>query len=113
MARSGPGRGRTAMSRFMAILVGTFTDLGEFLYSLFWGRRQARLIREILSSSQPSRDCRVIASLTTLPDRISNLEPTIRSLLEQTAPPEEIVLRRPAASVRQRPDRVAPRYRGR
>jgi len=98
------------MSRFMAILVGTFTDLGEFLYSLFWGRRQARLIREILSSSQPSRDCRVIASLTTLPDRISNLEPTIRSLLEQTRPPDEVVLAIPAFSVRQQTEYVVPGY---
>ncbi|PYL55263.1 MAG: hypothetical protein DMF29_03375 [Verrucomicrobia bacterium] len=98
------------MSRFMEILVRTFTDAGEFLYSLFWGRRQARLIREILSSSPSSPGCRVIASFTTMPDRIGNLEPTIRSLLEQTRPPDEIVLAIPQFSVRQKTEYIVPAY---
>jgi hypothetical protein len=33
---------------------------------------------------------RVIASLSTVPDRINNLRPTIRSLLKQTRPPDEM-----------------------
>ena len=98
------------MSRFLEILVGTFTDLGEFLYSLIWGRRQKRLIREILSGSAPFKDGRVIASLTTTPDRIDNLEPAIRSLLEQTHPPDEIVLAIPEFSVRQKTKYVLPAY---
>ena len=98
------------MNRFLVILVGTFTDLGEFLYSLVWGRRQARFIRQVLSKSQPLPGRRVIASLTTLPDRIANLEPTIRSLLEQTRPPDEIVLAIPKFSIRQKMEYTVPAY---
>ncbi len=98
------------MSRLMEMLVGAFTDLGEFLYSLIWGRRQNRLIREILSSSPPFGHGRVIASFTTTPDRIENLEPTIRSLLDQTRPPDEIVLAIPQFSVRQQTNYVVPAY---
>ena len=98
------------MSRFLVVLVGTFTDLGEFLYSLIWGRRQPRFIRRVLSQSPPFKERRVIASLTTLPDRIANLEPTIRSLLDQTRPPDEIVIAIPQASVRQKTEYVVPDY---
>jgi hypothetical protein len=98
------------MSRFMAILVGTFTDLGEFLYSLIWGRGQARFIAQTLSKPSQPPNCRVIASLTTLPDRIRNLEPTIQSLLDQTRPPDEIVLAIPQFSVRQKTEYVVPEY---
>ena len=96
------------MARFFVVLVGTLTDLGEFLYSLVWGRRQARFIRQVLSKSQPLSGGRVIASLTTLPDRIANLEPTIRSLLEQTRPPDEIVLVIPQFSLRQKVEYAIP-----
>lgn len=98
------------MSRFLEILVGTFTDLGEFLYSLIWGRRQQALVREILSRSAPFEGGRVIASFTTMPDRIGNLEPTIRSLLEQTRPPDEIVMAIPQFSIRQKTKYVVPDY---
>jgi len=94
----------------MAILVGTFTDLGEFLYSLVWGRRQARFIAQTLSKPSHPPESRVIASLTTLPDRIRNLEPTIQSLLAQTRPPDEIVLAIPQFSVRQKTEYVVPEY---
>ena len=94
----------------MEILVGAFTDLGEFLYSLVWGRRQERLIRQILSRSTPFKEGRVITSFTTTPDRIGNLEPTIRSLLEQTRPPDEIVLAIPEFSIRQKTKYVVPAY---
>jgi len=96
------------MNRFLVLLVGTLTDLGEFLYSLVWGRRQVRFIRQVLSKSQPLLGCRVIA--TTLPDRIDNLEPTIRSLLEQTRPPDEIVLAIPQFSIRQKMEYTVPAY---
>ena len=98
------------MSRVMAAVIGALTDLGEFLYSLVWGRQQARFIRRVLSNSQPLGDRRVIVSLTTLPDRIDNLEPTIRSLLEQTRPPDEIVLAIPKFSIRQKKEYVVPPY---
>jgi Glycosyl transferase family 2 len=89
------------INRFLVVLVGTLTDLGEFFYSLVWGRRQRRFIRQVLSKSEPLEGRRVIASLTTLPDRIDNLAPTIRSLLEQTRPPDEIVVAVPKFSIRQ------------
>src|SRR6266513_2623295 len=73
-------------------------------------RRQVRFIRETLASSR-TPDCRrVIASLSTVPDRINNLRPTIRSLLKQTRPPDEIVLAIPEFSVRERRPYVVPKY---
>lgn len=98
------------MSRFLVLLVGTFTDLGEFLHSLIWGRGQARFICEILSQSKPLAGRRVIASLTTLPDRITNLEPTLRSLLQQTRPPDEIVVAIPQFSIREKTEYTVPDY---
>jgi len=98
------------MNRFLVLLVGTLTDLGEFLYSLLWGRRQARFIRQVLSASAPLKAGRVIASFTTLPDRIANLEPTILSLLNQTRPPDEIVLAIPQFSIRQGAAYTVPSY---
>jgi hypothetical protein len=53
-----------------------------------------------LASRKRSHDPRVIASLSTVPDRINNLKPTIRSLLQQTRPPDEIVLAIPEFSIR-------------
>ena len=90
------------MARFLVVLVGTLTALGEFLYSLLCGRRQKRFISHVLSKAGPLHRGRVIASLTTLPDRIGNLEPTIRSLLGQTRPPDEIVVAIPQFSIRQK-----------
>ena len=48
--------------------------------------------------------------MSTLPDRIFNLEPTIRCLLEQTRAPDEIVVAIPEFSQRQRRAYVIPRY---
>jgi hypothetical protein len=45
-----------------------------------------------------------------VPDRINNLRPTIRSLLKQTRPPDEIVLAIPEFSVRERRPYVVPKY---
>ena len=64
-------------------------------------RRQVRFIRETLASSKKSGDRRVIVSLSTVPERIGNLGPTIRSLLKQTRPPDEIVLAIPEFSIRE------------
>lgn len=73
-------------------------------------RRQARFIRQILAGSRPANNKRVIASLSTLPDRICNLEPTIRCLLNQTRPPDEIVLAVPEFSLRQKRAYPIPKY---
>jgi len=73
-------------------------------------RRQRRFIRQMLAQNSPRSHARVIASLTTLPDRIRNLEPTIRSLLNQTRPPDEIVLAIPEFSVRQKRSYPFPKY---
>ena len=73
-------------------------------------RRQARFIRQTLANGRRSNDRRVIASLSTVPDRINNLGPTIRSLLEQTRPPDEIVLAIPEFSVREQRSYVVPKY---
>src|SRR5436309_3160476 len=73
-------------------------------------RQQVRFIRETLASSGQPDCCRVIASLSTVPDRINNLRPTIRALLEQTRPPDEIVLAIPEFSVREQRTYVLPKY---
>lgn len=82
----------------------------ELVYSLLFGRQQARFIRRLLSNSSSAPNRRVIVSLTTLPDRIGNLEPTVRSLVEQTRPPDEIVITVPQFSKRQGKQYVVPDY---
>ncbi len=73
-------------------------------------RRQVRFIRETLASSGKPDCRRVIVSLSTVPDRMNNLRPTIRSLLEQTHPPDEIVLAVPQFSIREQRPYVVPKY---
>jgi hypothetical protein len=73
-------------------------------------RQQVRFIRDRLAAKPTFDDRRVIASLSTVPDRINNLRPTIRSLLKQTRPPDEIVLAIPEFSVRERRPYVVPKY---
>jgi hypothetical protein len=73
-------------------------------------RRQVRFIRETLAANRTFDNRRVIVSLSTVPDRINNLRPTIRSLLKQTRPPDEIVLAIPEFSVRERRPYVVPKY---
>jgi cellulose synthase/poly-beta-1,6-N-acetylglucosamine synthase-like glycosyltransferase len=73
-------------------------------------RRQVRFIRETLANGRKSDDPRVIVSLSTVPDRIDNLGPTIRSLLKQTRPPDEIVLAIPEFSIREQRPYVVPKY---
>jgi hypothetical protein len=64
----------------------------------------------MLAADRPVDNRRVIASLTTVPDRIANLEPTIQSLLKQTRPPDEIVLAIPEFSTREQRPYVVPEY---
>jgi Glycosyl transferase family 2 len=63
-----------------------------------------------LAANRKFDNRRVIASLSTVPDRINNLTPTIRSLLRQTRPPDEIVLAIPEFPVRERRHYVVPKY---
>ena len=73
-------------------------------------RQQARFIRKTLGANRTFDNQRVIASLSTVPDRINNLRPTIRSLLKQTRPPDEIVVAIPQFSIRQKRPYVVPKY---
>ncbi|PYK06864.1 MAG: hypothetical protein DME67_01765 [Verrucomicrobia bacterium] len=73
-------------------------------------RRQVRFIRETLASSKKSGDRRVIVSLSTVPERMGNLGPTIRSLLRQTRPPDEIVLAIPEFSIREQRPYAVPKH---
>src|SRR5438477_2381640 len=73
-------------------------------------RRQVRFIRETLAANRKFDNRRVIASLSTVPDRINNLRPTIQSLLKQTRPPDEIVLAIPEFSVREQRPYAVPEY---
>ncbi len=73
-------------------------------------RRQVRFIRETLASDRKSDDRRIIASLSTVPERIGNLGPTIRSLLRQTRPPDEIVLAIPEFSIREQRPYAVPKH---
>ena len=73
-------------------------------------RRQVRFIRETLASSKKSGDRRVIVSLSTVPERIGNLGPTVRSLLRQTRPPDEIVLAIPEFSIREQRPYAVPKH---
>ncbi len=45
-----------------------------------------------------------------MPDRINNLGPTIRALLKQTRPPDEIVLAIPEFSIREQRPYVVPKH---
>jgi len=85
-------------------------DLKRLLPGVRKHRRQVRFIRETLASNRKSDRHRVIASLSTVPDRINNLRPTIRSLLKQTRPPDEIVLAIPEFSIREQRPYAVPEY---
>src|SRR5213593_5316709 len=73
-------------------------------------RRQVRFIRETLGANHTFDNRRVIASLSTVPDRINNLGPTVRSLLRQTRPPDEIVLAIPEFSIREQRRYAVPKH---
>lgn len=94
------------------IVVGLFAVLGLSRLLPAWKKhqRQVRFIRAILSTSRKRDHRRVVVSLSTVPDRINNLGPTIRSLLRQTRPPDEIVLAIPEFSIREQRPYVIPEY---
>ena len=73
-------------------------------------RHQVRFIRETLGNGTKLDGRRVIASLSTVPQRIGNLAPTLRSLMRQTRPPDEIVLAIPEFSTREQRPYVVPEH---
>ena len=73
-------------------------------------RQQVRFIRETLSAHPAFDKRRVVASLSTVPGRINNLGATLRSLLKQTRPPDEIILAVPEFSIREERPYVVPEY---
>jgi hypothetical protein len=74
-------------------------------------RRQIRFIRRTLArSSVTAPRCRVMVALSTLPDRIANLQPTLDCLVNQTRVPDEIVLAVPQFSIRQGKEYRLPDY---
>lgn len=77
--------------------------------SILRRRNQRRFIRELLANA-PKTSRRVIASLTTLPDRIANLQPTLECLTNQTRPPDEIVVAVPEFSIRQKRGYTIPEF---
>lgn len=94
------------------LLLGLLLVAGIVLFRSKQRRRnQIRFVTGKLASApalDPERP--VIAAFSTLPDRIGNLEPTIRCLLEQTRPPDEIVVAVPEFSRRQQSRYVIPEY---
>jgi hypothetical protein len=87
--------------------------VGAAILAWMWQRRrrQIRFIRATLAAGPKfNEDRRVIAAFSTLPDRIDNLEPTIRCLLNQTRPPDEIIVAVPHFSRRQQINYVIPKY---
>jgi hypothetical protein len=91
------------------VILGTL-GLKRLLPRIRKRRQQVRFIRQTLAAKRTSDDRRVIASLSTVPDRINNLRPTIQSLLKQTRPPDEIILAIPEFSVREQRPYVVPKY---
>jgi Glycosyl transferase family 2 len=100
------------MFPLISIVLAIAAALGLKRFVPIFRRRQSqvRFICETLAATAKSDGRRVIVSLSTVPDRINNLRPTIRSLLRQTRPPDEIVLAIPAFSVREQRPYVVPKY---
>lgn len=82
----------------------------ESLYFAPSRRRQRAFIRDLLSNRNAAKERRLIVSFSTMPDRIERLQPMLESLLNQTRPPDEIVLTIPKFSVRQKRGYRVPGY---
>lgn len=100
------------MFPLISIIIGLLTALGlrRLLPALRKHRRQVRFMSATLATSRGRDNRRVIVSLSTVPDRINNLGPTIRSLLNQSRLPDEIVLAIPEFSIREQRPYVIPKY---
>jgi len=92
------------------LVISAAVGVEEGLPVLRKHRQQVRFIHETLAVKRTFDHQRVIASLSTLPDRIDNLRPTIQSLLKQTRPPDEIVIAVPEFSMREQRPYVVPGY---
>jgi cellulose synthase/poly-beta-1,6-N-acetylglucosamine synthase-like glycosyltransferase len=95
---------------FAAVVLLIALCLTRLLPGVRKHRQQVRFIRQTLTTNSKFDNRRVIASLSTVPDRINNLRPTIQSLLSQTRPPDEIVLAIPEFSIREQRPYVVPTY---
>jgi hypothetical protein len=93
------------IGRWMADLVADYS-----FYFRPKRRRQQVFIREVLSNPAALPSSRIIVSLSTLPDRIGRLRPTLEALLSQTSLPDEIVLAVPRFSIRQNRGYTIPSY---
>ncbi|HEY1583793.1 MAG TPA: hypothetical protein VGF73_11915, partial [Chthoniobacterales bacterium] len=72
-------------------------------------RQQVAFIRATLAAPpNKSGNKRIVVALSTLPDRITRLEPVLRCLFEQTRPPDEILLAIPKFSRRLQKPYVIP-----
>lgn len=86
------------------LLVVVLVALSALLWSVFRRAARVRFINNLLRHDRHRArpiQRRVIAALSTLPDRIGNLDPTIQCLIRQTRPPDEIVIAVPEFSLRQ------------
>jgi hypothetical protein len=67
-------------------------------------------IRRFEAAPRPSTPARVVVSLTTIPDRISKIRPTLNSLLDQSRRPDAICLNLPSHARRERRDYDIPEF---
>jgi hypothetical protein len=101
---------------FVVLLTAAFAIGAVFLLPTLWKRIRHRLqvafIGKTLARRTARRETRLIASLSTLPDRIQNLRPSLECLLQQTRVPDEIVIAVPQFSIRQQARYVVPDWLG-
>ncbi len=112
-AKRAGGKVELMFSRFF-FFFKTVREIADGLGALFLlrverrRRRQVEFIRETLASCHDRARRRVIISLSTLPDRIAGIGPTLQCLLNQTRQPDEIVLSIPPFSLRRNKAYVIP-----
>lgn len=101
-----------ALESILLLVLGAIAGrfLGRRLCHAWLERKQKAFISHVLHRSRSSAQERLIVSLSTLPDRIDNLAPTLRCMLEQTRPPDEIVIALPDFSVRQQLEYKIPAF---
>jgi Glycosyl transferase family 2 len=96
------------LQRTARTAIDVVVDYSFHLHPKRW--RQKAFIRKVLANSPAGSGKRIIVSLSTMPDRIGRLQPTIDSLLKQSQPPAEIVLAVPNFSIRQKREYEIPEY---
>jgi len=95
------------------LVVVVLAAVSALLWFVFRRWAQVRFIHNLLRNDRHrthSKKRRVIAALSTLPDRIGNLDPTIQCLINQTRPPDEIVIAVPEFSLRQQARYIVPEH---